>query len=185
MRKAGWVAALTIAIAVLAAACSTGDDVPLTEQRAQDLNRGIMCPVCPGESIDQSQHPLAVQMRGIVFERLQQGWTEEQIRSSFVESYGPMVLLEPPRSGFNFLVWVVPPVGLILAGVALYWVLRRTLRRPRAEAREGVLAGVQLSDEERAGYVRRIEASLLASEEGSGAAESARQLSDSEAEGVT
>ena len=129
MRKTGWVAALTIAIAVLAAACSTGDDVPLTEQRAQDLNRGIMCPVCPGESIDQSQHPLAVQMRGIVFERLQQGWTEEQIRSSFVESYGPMVLLEPPRSGFNFLVWVVPPVGLILAGVALYWVLRRTLRR--------------------------------------------------------
>ena len=184
MRKTGWVAALTIAIAVLAAACSAGGDVPHIEQRAQDLNRGIMCPVCPGESIDQSQHPLTVQMRGIVFERLEQGWTEEEIRSSFVDSYGPMVLLEPPRSGFNYLVWVVPPLGLILAGALLYWVLR-TLRRPRIEEREGVLAGLQLSDAERAGYVRRIEASLLASEERSGAAESARHLSDSEAEGVT
>lgn len=184
MSKTGWVAALTIAIAVLAVACSSSDDIPLTEQRAQDLNKGIMCPVCPGESIDQSQHPLAVQMRGIVSERLQQGWTEEQIRASFVESYGPMVLLEPPRSGFNFLVWAVPPLAVALTVAALYMVLRN-MRRPRSEEREGALTGVQLSDEERAGYVRRIEASLLASEEGNGPTESAGNRSDPEAEGVT
>ena len=184
MRWLAWTAALSIALAMLTSACARDEDVPTLERRAQGINKGIMCPVCPGESIDQSQHPLAVQMRAIVMERLQEGQTEEQIDRYFVASYGPMVLLEPPRSGFNLLVWLVPPLGLALAGVLLYWVLR-TMRRSRTLDREGALAAVQLSEEERAGYVRRIEESLLASDEIDGVAEAAGRSSNSDAEGVT
>ena len=75
-------------------------DVPVLEQRAQTLNRSIMCPVCPGESIDQSQVALAVQMRGIVNDKLADGWSDEQIRNFFVERYGPSVLLQPPTQEY-------------------------------------------------------------------------------------
>jgi len=56
------------ALAILALACTsnTDDDIPEIERKTHSLNKAIMCPVCPGESIDQSQNPLAVSMRGIV-----------------------------------------------------------------------------------------------------------------------
>ena len=79
-------------------ACSA-QNIPSHEIRAQGINKTLMCPVCPGESIDQSQHPLASQMRGVVDEKLEEGWNGEQVRNFFVERYGVRVLLEPPRRG--------------------------------------------------------------------------------------
>ena len=91
---------VSIHASVLLMACTNAQaDVPPIEQRAQALNRSIMCPVCPGESIDQSQVALAVQMRGIVNEKLAEGWTDEQVREFFVERYGPSVLLETADRG--------------------------------------------------------------------------------------
>ena len=138
---------------VVASACSSRNEAPDVEQRAQDLNKTIMCPVCPGESIDQSQHPLAAQMRGIVEQRLQDGWTEEQIAGSFVESYGPRVLLEPPTSGISLLVWVVPPAAVVLAGGLLVLALRTMSRRRGHMSREAPA----LTDAEREQYVTRVE----------------------------
>ena len=138
---------------VFALACSARSEAPDVEQRAQDLNKTIMCPVCPGESIDQSQHPLAAQMRGIVESRLQEGWTEEQIADSFVESYGPRVLLEPPASGISLMVWVVPPAAVVLAGGLLFLALR-TLSSRRGRERPEALP---LTDAEREEYTRRVE----------------------------
>ena len=184
MRWLAGTAALAIALATLSVACARSEEVPPLERRAQGINKGIMCPVCPGESIDQSQHPLAVQMRAIVAEKIQQGWTEEQIDSFFVKRYGPSVLLEPPRTGANILVWLVPPIGLALAGGLLYWVLR-TMRRSQLRQGEGVMANVRLSEEERASYFRLVEASLIASEGGDGAVNTAEQPPDSELEGAT
>jgi cytochrome c-type biogenesis protein CcmH len=137
---------------VFASACSAGSEAPDVEQRAQDLNKTIMCPVCPGESIDQSQNPVAVQMRGIVMDRLRDGWTEQQIKDYFVESYENRVLMEPPRSGPNLLAWLVPPAAVAGAVAALALVLRfmRTRREPEPAPR--------LTDTERAGYFARIEA---------------------------
>ena len=138
---------------VFALACSARSEAPDVEQRAQDLNKTIMCPVCPGESIDQSQHPLAAQMRGIVESRLQEGWTEEQIADSFVESYGPRVLLEPPASGISLMVWVVPPAAVVLAGGLLFLALRTLSSRRGRELPEALA----LTDAEREEYTRRVE----------------------------
>ena len=135
-----------------AAGCSRGEDVPDLERRAQAINRDLMCPVCPGESIDQSQNPVAVQMRGIVMERLRDGWTDEEIKDYFVESYENRVLMEPPRSGANLLAWLVPPAAVVgaLAALALALWFMRTRREPEPAPR--------LTDTERAGYFARIEA---------------------------
>lgn len=142
----------------LFAACSDADIPPL-ERRAQELNQTIMCPVCPGESIDQSQNPLAVQMRGIVAEKLQEGWTDGQIKDFFVERYGPSVLLEPPASGVSIAAWVLPPVAFVLALAALAFAVRAMSRSRRL--RHGAQpTPTQVSEEDMARYAGRIEAAL-------------------------
>ena len=151
-------AAMLIVLTAVALACSTQQDVPTVERLAQEVNKGVMCPVCPGESIDQSQHPLSVQMRGIVADKLDQGWTKGQINDFFVERYGPSVLLEPPREGFDLLAWLVPPAALAVAAAALYLAMRLMARSPAAVSDDA--AAVVMSDVERAGYVGRVEAAL-------------------------
>ena len=71
--------ALTITFSVLGFACTDRQELSLIEQRTQDINRLLMCPICPGESIDQSQNNLAKQMRGIVKEQV------ESLGAKFVE----------------------------------------------------------------------------------------------------
>ena len=93
---------LLVVLAGLAAGCASRNAVPVGEQRAQGLNREIMCPVCPGESIDQSQHILAVQMRGIVDEKLAEGWNDEEIRDFFVERYGASVPPGAAATGVHY-----------------------------------------------------------------------------------
>lgn len=143
----------------IALGCAVGEGVPVLERRAQDIEKGIMCPVCPGESIDQSQHPLAVQMRGIVSEKVEEGWTGKQIEAFFVERYGPSVLLDPPREGLSLMVWLAPPIGLALALGVLFLVLRAMVRSP-ASAAEGAQGDVELSEAERDEYFRRIDAAI-------------------------
>lgn len=148
---------LSASVVLLAAAltaCASDSSVPLVEARAQEINKSLMCPVCPGESIDQSQHPRADAMRSVVDEKIEAGWTDDQIRRFFVERYGPSVLLDPPREGAVWLVWVVPPVILLAAGLALYLVLRFAVRSAggsRGEREE------YLTDSERGEYYERIE----------------------------
>ena len=156
VRPSIWgVAAVAVAVAVFAAACNLGDEVPAFERRAQQLNTVIMCPVCPGESIDQSQNPLALQMRNVVVEKLGQGWTEGQIKDFFVDRYGQSVLLEPETEGFTLAVWVIPPVAVLGAALALFLTLRVMRRRPGGDGR-AERPGVP-SDSDVAYYYRRIQ----------------------------
>ena len=136
-------------------ACVPSQDAPPIEQRAQRLNETIMCPVCPGESIDQSQNMLAAQMRGLVNEKLSEDWTDEQIRQFFVERYGPSVLLEPPSEGFDLLAWILPAVLVAVAGAALYIALRAMTRaRPINAGEDG---GSTLVDEDLSRYTRLVQ----------------------------
>ena len=154
------VRALGLLTVLFLLACSVGDDLTSDERRAQELNRAIMCPVCPGESIDQSQNQLAAQMRAIVAEKLAAGESEAEIKTFFVERYGDSVLLSPPERGFNLLVWIVPVVGLAAAGLAAALALRRMRRSPTAEDEDTGDTASELSRDEREEYVRRIESAL-------------------------
>ena len=133
-RRLGILALLSVAgLAVLAAGCASQPENPTAEEMeelAQGIDKSLMCPVCPSETIDQSQVQLAGQMRDIVREKLAAGESREDILQFFVDRYGTAVLAEPPRSGFNLLVWVVPPVALLAGGLVLAVVLR-SMRRPR------------------------------------------------------
>ena len=94
------------------------------DNRAADLNKNIMCPVCPSETIDQSQNILAVQMRSIVQEKVEQGWSDDQIKNFFIERYGASVVSTPPKSGVDLIAWIVPPAVLVITIIGLYIFLK-------------------------------------------------------------
>ena len=161
IRITGLLTALLL-IAGLVSACATASErgVPDIERRATALNKSIMCPVCPGESIDQSQNSLAVQMRAIVRDKLDEGWTDQQIRDFLVERYGPSVLMEPPTSGFSLAAWILPPVAFALAIAALLLTLKWMRMSAEAEREAEGAEGTDSRD-----YVSKIEDALM-SEEG-------------------
>ena len=150
-------AALAAGLLSLAvAACALNSEITEEERRIHQLNQGLMCPVCPGESIDQSQNELAAAMRQIVANQVREGRTDEEIQAYFVDSYGESVLLEPPREGFSLLVWLLPPVAVAAALAALFVALRLMSRPPQTDGE----APAALSDGERDYYYRRIEGVL-------------------------
>ena len=149
------IAPAAFAALLWACALASEPDVPNVERRAAKLGKVIMCPVCPGESISQSQNPLAVQMRAIVREKLEDGWSDRQIQDFLVERYGPSVLLEPPAEGFGLAAWIVPPVAFALAIAALLL----TLKWMRMSAEASADSGADEQTERRA-YVSRIEEAL-------------------------
>ena len=142
-------------IAVVTFGCGLDDALPDVEQRFHDLNKGIMCPVCPGESIDQSQNTLAVQMRQIVMNKIQEGWSNEEITQFFVDRYGPSVLMSPPLAGFNVTVWLVPPIATLLAFTCLYFMMQKMRRRSASDIRD--LSGeVNMAATEESGYFATV-----------------------------
>ena len=145
-------AAMAVLLALFAALVSPGrvlaqeDDERSLEERAQSLDRQIICPVCPGETLNQSRATLAVQMRAVLRERLAEGQSEQEIKDYFVSVYGDSVLASPPTRGFSLTVWVVPPVGLLMGAVAVFFAIR-TLRRPPMPAPAAPSVGMA-NDEE-------------------------------------
>ena len=154
---------ILVLFAALATACLTAaeGEVPDVEQRATALNKSIMCPVCPGESIDQSQNSLSIQMRAIVRDKLAEGWTDQQIKDFLVERYGPSVMMEPPTTGFNLAAWIVPPVAFALAIAALLLTLKWMRMSAEAERQ-----AEENDARERGDYVSRIEDALNSEDSG-------------------
>lgn len=115
--------ALFALVATLVSGAATAAPSP------SDLEAELVCPVC-GTTLDQSDAPVAQRMKQIIRERLAAGATEAQIKAELVDQFGPGVLSEPPKSGFDLLAWLVP-LGLLVAGavgvglIAWGWSRRR------------------------------------------------------------
>ncbi len=125
------------------------------EEIAQDINRSLMCPVCPSETIDQSRVELAQQMRDLVIEMLEDGKPKEEILDFFVSRYGEDVLAAPPKSGFNIVAWAVPALALPVV-VAVLVVVLRNMRSRRRVSTDGHLARSG-SEEELEPYLARVD----------------------------
>ena len=88
------------------------------EARARTLSQQLRCMVCQNESIDESDAPLAHDLRVLVRERLQAGDSDAQVLDFLVARYGEFVLLKPRLSWRTAILWGLPP-GLLLGGIAL------------------------------------------------------------------
>jgi cytochrome c-type biogenesis protein CcmH len=107
-----------------------------------ELENEIMCPVCAGETLAQSDSPAARQVEAVIREKIAAGWTKSRIKRLLVAQYGEQILAAPPRHGFNLLAWVLPLVGIGVAALVLgvlAW--RWTRAREPAPALEASLNG--------------------------------------------
>ena len=100
-----------------------------SEREAQGIDRMIMCPVCPAETIDQAQVQIAKQMRQVVRDMLAEGKERQEILEFFVERYGQDILGAPPKSGTNLVAWLAPVGGVGAGLLAVYFILRSMTRR--------------------------------------------------------
>ncbi|MFP5480555.1 MAG: cytochrome c-type biogenesis protein [Alphaproteobacteria bacterium] len=91
---------------------------PALEARARDISREIRCPVCQGESIDDSNAPISRDLRLIIRERLVAGDTDREVVDYIVARYGEFVLYNPRPEGSNLILWLAGP-ALLLAGVGV------------------------------------------------------------------
>ena len=101
------------------------------EATVQAIAAQLRCVVCQNLSVADSPSETANQMRGIIRERLAMGETPEQVVAYFVDKYGIWILLAPPKSGFNLLVWVAPFAGLLVGLIIVGLVIRRWRSRAR------------------------------------------------------
>ena len=120
-----------ILLVASASAVSAQETDNAMEREAQAIDKMIMCPVCPAETIDQAQVEISFQMRAVIREMLAEGRTREEILDYFVDRYGADILAAPPKSGTSLVAWILPIVGVAagLAGVLL--VIRAMTGRQR------------------------------------------------------
>jgi cytochrome c-type biogenesis protein CcmH len=124
--------ACLFAIAVMvgsSAACAVQPDEimsdPVKEARARNLSRELRCMVCQNQSIDDSEAPLARDLRLLVRERIAAGDSDPQVIDFLVARYGEFVLLKPRLEPHTLLLWLLPPLVLAGGGLALWMHSRR------------------------------------------------------------
>ncbi|MCP3911666.1 MAG: hypothetical protein GY713_12000 [Actinomycetia bacterium] len=123
-RWAPWAILAVVLVAALLWGAG-GDDRPADPgERTERLQRQIACPECDGQSVAESNAPVADTIRRFITVRVDEGATDAEIRDQLVLSYGRRVLLEPERTGFVALVWILPIVALLAGLAGLAWAFR-------------------------------------------------------------
>ncbi len=118
--------AASLGSAALAAPVADTFSNQAMETRARALQRQLRCLVCQGESIDESQAPLAAELRQLVREQMAGGKSDSQIKQFLVARYGDFILMQPPLQPDTYFLWLAPFVVLLGAGGVAYWVIRRS-----------------------------------------------------------
>jgi cytochrome c-type biogenesis protein CcmH len=131
---------VALAIVVVAPALAVQPDEvlgdPALEARARALSKELRCMVCQNQSIDDSDAPLARDLRLLVRDRLKAGDDDRQVIDFLVSRYGEFVLLNPRMSWHTALLWGLPPAALAFGALVLVVLARRraTARTTRVDS---------------------------------------------------
>jgi len=87
---------------------------PEYELRARNISKNIRCMVCQNESIDESNAPLAKDLRILIRDKIKEGNKDKEIYKFLTDRYGDFILLKPPFNSTNLILWLLPFVFLIL-----------------------------------------------------------------------
>ena len=124
----GALCVVIIGLATLQAKAVELDEVlpdPALEARARHISEGLRCLVCQNQSIDDSEAPLAKDLRVLVRERLTAGDTDQQIEDFVVARYGEFVLLKPRFTAHTLLLWLATPAVFLAALLIVFLAYRR------------------------------------------------------------
>jgi len=128
-----------------------------TDDEVNAIAKQMYCPVCENTPLDVCPTQACAEWRELIRDKLAEGWTDDQIKTYFVEQFGARVLATPPAQGLNWLVYVIPPLAF-LAGV---FILYRAFMAWRKSGSESAAAStptiVEKTEDE---YISRIEEEL-------------------------
>jgi cytochrome c-type biogenesis protein CcmH len=123
-------AALILLLAAAPASAVQPDEIlpdPALEARARELSKELRCMVCQNQSIDDSDAPLARDLRLLVRERLKAGDSDAQVLDFLVARYGEFVLLRPPFNWHTALLWLLGPLALLAGSFGMFHMMRRSV----------------------------------------------------------
>ena len=104
------------------------------ERATLDIAKELRCAVCQNQPVSESNSDLARDMRAIIREQLQAGKSHDEIVGYFVARYGDYVLLKPPFHSRGWLLWLGPPLLLVIVGIVAWFVIRRRAAVPASPA---------------------------------------------------
>ncbi len=164
MRVRGWwrpLVVLSLGLALIVGFTAAAGAQTALRPEALEIAGALNCPVCQGESVKDSPSTLAQEMRALIEKKLEQGQTRDEIVQYFVDRYGEKILRDPPKQGFDLVLWWLPLLGLVVGVGVLAWVLNswRARRRTAVAAVEtSELDGI--AEEDLARYKRQLQEDL-------------------------
>lgn len=111
----------------LLAAPVLAQDVPVTDDDVNAVAKDLFCPVCESTPLDVCPTQACEDWRQLIRQQLSEGSTPEEVQAYFARQYGSGVLANPPKSGFNLILWLLPVVAVVAGGV-FFTRYMRTLR---------------------------------------------------------
>ncbi len=134
LRFALYALAFGIVLAGFWAATAHAQSPTPTDDEVNRIAHQLYCPVCENTPLDVCPTEACRQWRDLIRQQLSEGWTEAQIKQYFVQQYGVRVLAEPPASGLNWLVYVLPPLIILAGAFLLFRAMRGWIKPPAASA---------------------------------------------------
>lgn len=108
---------------------------PVEEARARHLQKELRCLVCQGESLDESNASLAVDLRRLIRVRIEAGDSDDAIKDFLVSRYGDFILMQPRFETHTYALWLTPFAVLILGAGIATWVVIQAKRRQQGQNR--------------------------------------------------
>ena len=144
-----WIVGLVVLFLVLSTGKALAQAPSPSDDEVNRIASQLYCPICDNISLDVCPLEACQAWRDLIREQLVEGWTEQEIIDYFVAQYGDRVSGEPPRSGLNWILYLVPPT-IILAGLVL---LISKMKRPTQQQ-------VHLNREPEDRYIQQVERDL-------------------------
>ena len=157
MKRLFWVSILIVIVASFFTSIALAQQPAPTpsDDQVNQIAHQLYCPVCANTPLDVCPTDACRQWRDLIRQQLAQGWTEDQIKQYFVQQYGARVLAEPPRTGINWLIYILPPLIILAGAFILFPALRAWTKPVSASAAFG--SNKDAAEDE---YVARLEEEL-------------------------
>jgi cytochrome c-type biogenesis protein CcmH len=155
MKRYYWIALLVILVTALSASSAAAQQPTPSDDEVNAIAKQMFCPVCENTPLDVCPTQACAQWRELIREKLAAGWSEKQIKDYFVEQYGARVLGAPPARGLNWLVYLIPPIAILVGIYILYRAMHSWKQSP-----EDINLTTSPADEPQDEYVARLEEEL-------------------------
>jgi cytochrome c-type biogenesis protein CcmH len=132
MKKLAFLLALVFLLAGYSQAAAQ-DPTPIPDDQVNAIAKDLYCPVCENIPLNVCPTKACAQWRELIREKLALGWSQKEIEVFFAEQYGEKVLAVPRAAGFNWVIYILPPVFVLLGIILVVRVLRRSKNKPQPD----------------------------------------------------